>query len=136
MRLFIFFTAFSDDDDDDDDDIFVISDHSRHSCWTQFSHFLFSSHTLSRIFFPLAVHAHTAACNIAVNNAGLKIFKRSAWWMFYEEQHTHSLQHASLQNVDTARLAWAARFFLNGAASALRLCLHGMHSGAVLSVFW
>lgn len=65
--------------------------------------FFYFHHTLSRIFFPLAAHAYTAACNTDDNNAGLKIFKRSAWWMFDEEQHTHSLQHASLQSVDTAR---------------------------------
>lgn len=65
--------------------------------------FFYFHHTLSRIFFPLAAHAYTAACNTDDNNAGLKILKRSAWWMFDEEQHTHSLQHASLQCVDTAR---------------------------------
>lgn len=84
-----------------------ISDHERRSCWGLFpcfgSVFFYFHHTLSRIFFPLAAHAYTAACNTDDNNAGLKIFKRSAWWMFDEEQHTHSLQHASLQSVDTAR---------------------------------
>lgn len=40
--------------------------------------FFYFHHTLSRIFFPLAAHAYTAACNTDDNNAGLKIFKRSA----------------------------------------------------------